>query len=166
MIYRVRLGNWKITLTLAQTTTTTGINSNLRDGNHILLWDFDDKKLEDVREALLMVQRTYRLPQIRIMNSGKPKNWMASCLMRLSWRKAVEIVTYTPLVDWGFIRFGVFRQHFTQRVFPKQGRKITLAEVLPSNVPESVSLSEVNNWVHYETLVDEEQVKVKEVRLV
>jgi len=34
-----------------------GVNSTLRDGSHVIFWDFDNTTLADVKDALLLVQK-------------------------------------------------------------------------------------------------------------
>lgn len=165
MIWRIRIGRWRFTFTLARTTTVTGVNSKLDSGEHILMWDFDDKRLADVRNALELTQETYGLPAIYILETKKDKNYIAYCFKRLEWRKVVEIITYTPNVDWGFIKYGIFREHFTLRVTPKSGRRPKLVWILRSNVPEDAYITDLKSWVKYETLEDGQTVKMHEVKV-
>jgi len=163
MIYRIRLGHWRFTFTIAPVSTVIGVNSNLPNGKHILMWDFDETHIEEVEIELQRVQRTYQLPTIYIMQTKKDTNFIAYCYQQTEWRKAVEIITYTQGVDWGFIKFGVFRGHFTLRVTPKHGRKIRLVRTLPSTVKSDCTLYDLKSWVQYDTLFDNVLTKVREV---
>ena len=64
MIWQLRIGSWKFTFTFAQVTDVIGVNSKLKDGNHILMWDFDDYPLKDVEYILKIKQQDHCLPNI------------------------------------------------------------------------------------------------------
>lgn len=184
MIWRITLFRWRFTFSIAPTSKVTGVNSTLQDGNHIIMWDFDDVPLMTVVSRLRDIQAMYQLPQIRIFETKKPKpklfgitdkskrklwkdgeihgNYIAWCFKRLPFIKALEIVVTTKGVCWGYIKWSVYRKHFTSRVTPKDFRKINLAYVLLSDVPEDVAVEELRSWVHYETLMDGFPMKVIE----
>jgi hypothetical protein len=154
MIWQLRIGNWKFTFTFAQVTDIIGVNSILPDGNHILMWDFDDTPLSRVRGALRMKQMMDGLPNIYILNSGKPKHYIAYCFKACSWRNAFGIIASTPFVDWNFIKYAAVRGHFTLRVSPKNGRKPKIVKILHSPITETADIKELRSWVKYETLAD------------
>jgi len=155
MIFRLRVGSWRFTFTFAQVTDVIGVNSLLPDGRHILMWDFDEVDLTKVIPALLDVQTKYKLPAIYLLNTGKPKNWIAYCLKSVDWRLAVEIIASTQYVDWEFFKYGVYRERFTLRVSSKNGRKITLRAILDSPYPAEANPRDLKSWVKYETLTDQ-----------
>lgn len=154
MMYRFRIGNYRISFTFALVTDVVGVNGNLDGNDHILMWDFDKTTLNDVVESLLTVQLVYELPKIYILESKKDTNFMAYCFKRTPWRKVVEIIAFTKGVDWNYLRVGIYRNHFTLRVTPKSGRKPKLIWTLKSNVPEDCNIFELMSWVEYETLAD------------
>jgi hypothetical protein len=154
MIWQLRIGNWKFTFTFAQVTDVIGVNSTLPDCNHILMWDFDDVLLDNIEIILTNIQKRHKLPNIYILNSGKPLHYIAYCFARVPWRKAFGIIASTPFVDWNFIKYAAVRGHFTLRVSPKNGRKPRLVSILKSKHPESAQIRELRNWVKYETLTD------------
>jgi len=147
MIIRIRLGHWRFTFTLYEVTDITGVNSLLKDGNHILMWDFDDIPLCMVKIALNGIQDDYELPQIRILSTGKKYHYIAYCFKRCSWWDAKRIIAATPFVCDDYYKWGIFRKRFTLRVTPKEGRKPKLVTILHSNTPEDVNLSELTSWV-------------------
>ena len=155
MIKKFRIGRWRFTFTMAPVTDVVGVDSTLEDGGHVLMWDFDDIPFNWVVNTLLRTQRAYDLPKIYILETKDGSNWIAYCFKRMSLVKAVEIVAFTQHVDWSFIRFGAYRQHFTLRVGPKYGRIPRLAWVLGSKVPEDCSIKELKRWLRYETLAKE-----------
>lgn len=147
MIIRIRIGNWRFTFTLYEVTDITGVNSLLKDGNHILMWDFDDIPLWQVSLILKCVQDDYELPQIRILNTGKKNHYIAYCFKRSSWWDTKRIIAATPFVCSDYYKWGIFRKRFTLRVTPKEARKPKLISILYSKVPEDVNISELTSWV-------------------
>ena len=119
------------------------------------MWDFDDKPLPIVETALEDIQYRYNLPNIYILNTGKPYHFIAYCFSQCLWKHAVEIVASTVGVDKNFFKYGVYREHFTLRVTPKCGRKLTLVRLLESDTPENCTVAELKSWVQYETLPDD-----------
>lgn len=160
MILRLQLCNYRITLTFAKTTTVYGVNSLLPDGSHILMWDFDGTSIDTVLNELLSVQRTYKLPEIRIAETKPNTNFIAMCMKRCTWHKIKEIIAFTKGVDANFFKYGVYRGKFTLRVTPKSGRSIHYRTTLPSYVKSDVSLEELKSWVKYQTLPDGYRVRL------
>ena len=163
MILKLTIFNWRFTFSCAPITKIIGVNSILPNGNHILMWDFDDITLNNVVAALLITQRTYNLPTIYIMETKKDKNYIAYCFKEVTWRKTIEIITYTKGVDYNFIKYGIYRNKFTLRVSPKCGRKPKLVYKLFSDEPEDVKIKDLKSWVQYETIPD--NFKQKKVEL-
>lgn len=152
MIKRITIGNRRLTFTYAKVAKVIGVNSNLEDGRHILMWDFDDTNLEDVKGVLRVVQARYFLSEIYILETKKAMNFIAYCFTAMDWRKAVEIIAQTQLVDWQFFRFGVYRGHFTLRVTPKEDRHIKKVASLVGYELANCTLEDLRSWVRYETL--------------
>jgi len=152
MIKRMTIGNVRVTFTIAHVAKVVGVNSNLEDGRHILMWDFDGVPLEEVKEALKVVQNRYLLSDIRILETKEGENWIAYCFTALDWRRVVEIIAQTELVDWQFFRFGVYRGHFTLRVTPKGDRSIKFKTKLEGLTLPNCTPEDLKSWVRYETL--------------
>ena len=74
MIKRLTIRNHRLTFTFARIAKVIGVNSNLEDGSHILMWDFDDVDLESVKTALKVVQTRYFLSDIIICETKKDTN--------------------------------------------------------------------------------------------
>jgi len=165
MIFRLRIGRWRFTFTFAPVADVIGVNSKLPDGNHILMWDFDDTSLSKVITSLERIQAIYDLPRIYILETRRNKNYIAYCFKRVPWRKAVEIVATTRGVDWGFFKYGIYREHFTLRVSPKCGRYPRLAWILKSELPEDAYITDLKSWVKYETLADQAPMKRIEINV-
>ena len=152
MIIRGTIRKVRLTLTIARIAKVIGVNSELEDGRHILMWDFDDVPLDVVVESLKKVQARYLLSDIHICRTKEPHNYIAYCFSSQEWRTACEIVAQTPNVDWQFFRFGVYRGHFTLRVTPKGDRQIVFATRLGGYSLEDCKPEDLKSWVRYETL--------------
>jgi hypothetical protein len=152
MIRRAKIGDWRITLTVARVSKVIGVNSNLPDGKHIIMWDFDDLDIRQVKDALIRVQGRFVLPEIRVVSSGTENHYLAYCFKRSDWIDALRVVICTDGVDANFIRFSAFRQHFTLRVTPKENHVPRFETVLLSEIASDCDRKELLSWVKYETM--------------
>ena len=55
MILRLYLGHFKFTFTIGQVEQVIGVNSGIKGGGHILMWDFDNSTLKQVISELLRI---------------------------------------------------------------------------------------------------------------
>jgi len=154
MIFTFRIFNWRFNFTFAPVTNVTGVNSTLSNGYHVTMWDFDNIKLDCVKVALRTVQIQFKLSNIYILNTGTPDHYIAYCFQSASWERSVSIVASTAMVDRNFLKYGVYRERWTLRVSPKEGRKPKLIAILESPVPETATIADLKSWVQYETLSD------------
>ena len=152
MIVKLRIGHIRITFTIAQVIDVLGVNSKLSDGNHILMWDFDNTPLGKVYMMLRHIQIQFGLPNIYILESSKPNNYIAYCFKRCTWAKARSIVGVTEGIDENFFKWAVFRRRFTLRVGAKLGIKPQLVHIISGYTPEDATIKELKSWVKYETL--------------
>lgn len=147
---RQRLGRYKISLVIGTITKVQGVNSNLRDGNHITMWDFDEPKLELILSWLWPVQAFYSLPAIHIAQSHPGGGYHAYCLQRMEWLQSVSIVSATHGIDPGYVSMCAMRGHWTLRLSDKGRGVPSHVAVLPSGWPEDVKVEELTSWVNYE----------------
>ena len=165
MIIKTTLGSWRFTWSMAPITHIIGVNSNLPDGNHILMWDFDFIDLKDIRVELKIIQRRYELPAIYILKTSPKQGFHAYCFKRVEWKTCVEILAATHHIDWNYFKYGIYRGHFTLRVSPKCGRKIVPDVTLESKFAEDASVTDLKSWVQYETLADTHKSRKVELKL-
>ena len=152
MIKRFKIKGVRFTFTIARTTKVIGVNSNMADGRHILMWDFDGVALDMVKAQLGYVQSRYLLSSIYILRTKVPDNYIAYCFTACDWRRTIEIIASTGYVDLNFFKFGVYRGHFTLRVTPKNGRTPRLIETLEGHELSDCEIDDLKSWVRYETL--------------
>ena len=152
MIIKLRIGYIRITFTIARIIDVLGVNSKLPDGNHILMWDFDNTQLKDVSFNLREVQYKFQLPDIHVLRTSEPNNYIAYCFKRCTFRQAIKIIGSTQGVDLNFYKWGIFRKRWTLRVGAKAGAKPKSVGILKGWCEEDCYISELKSWVIYETL--------------
>ena len=152
MIFKFRLGRFRFTFSLAPVIDVVGVNSRLPDGNHIVMWDFDNVPLFKVVKNLLKVQRHFKLPNIYLFQSSEGNNYIAYSFVKRKFQEIVKIIAYTDGIDFSFFKYGVYRERFTLRISEKNGFKPKLLIVLKSRYPEEAKLEDLKSFVKYETL--------------
>lgn len=151
MNWRVDFKGWRFYIALNHSVKVKGVNSKLPDYRHFLMWDFDDKGLDDVRWALQQVQKDYKLSKIYLVNTGLDRHWHAYCFKRHSWGKTLDILASTFYLDQMYFKIGVIRGYFTLRYQSKRDRDFKAAIILPSPYKEDVNPFELNNFCRYWT---------------
>ena len=154
MIFKIRFGKWKLTATLAPVVDVVGVNSLLPDGNHILMWDFDDVSEEMVVLSLIREQLIHDLPPIYELQTRPQVGYIAYCFTRMPFMQACSISAETHGICRNFYKWGVFRRRFTLRITPKSDRKPKLVAFLPSSTKEEIDITELKSFVQYETMAD------------
>lgn len=157
MIKRLTIRDIRFTFTVARIVKVGGFNSLLIDGNHILMFDFDDTTLEKVEAALKKVQDKYNLPTIYILETKRDTNFIAYCFKRTKWKQVVTIISEVEGIDWNFFKYGVYRDKFTLRVTDKGHGLPHLVKRLISYFPEDAKVEDLATWVNYETLKDKDK---------
>ena len=146
-------GHYRVTFTLAKTVDIYGVNSELTDGRHILMWDFDGVSLERVKRILSYRQGDLSLPKIHIFQSrADGMGFHAYCFQCCAFSEAVSIVADTAHVDWDFVKWAVIRGRFTLRLSPKGGYIPHEVAVLPSVIADNSAPEDMRSYVRYETL--------------
>lgn len=149
-LFRTRIGSWRITLSVGRVTDVKGINSELKDGRHIIMWEFDETDWQLVKRSLMYVQTDRRLPTIYISRSHPGGGYHAYCLVAVPWIQSVHIVSGTPLVDPGYINMCAIRGHWTLRLTDKGMGAPEFWEELPSLRRETASTLDLKSYVKYE----------------
>lgn len=127
----------------------TGVNSNIDEKTHFLMWDFDDLPLPDVVKSLQSVQRSFFLPAITIINTGKPNGYHAYCFKACSYIFARMIIAATVGVDKNYLALGIARGYFTLRFTEIYDRYFEPVGILESKVPADCSYKDVCCFVNY-----------------
>jgi len=163
MILKIRFGRWKFMFSCSAIEDIVGVNSKIREDEHILMWDFDNNNLDFVRAELFGLQTIFEMPNIYILRTKVTGSYHAYCLHKTSFQDACMILSGTSGIDMTYFRLGVTRGYWTLRISPKSGRDIELVDVLKSDVPEDVSVKDLKSFVIYETLPDTARRKKIEI---
>ncbi len=115
------------------------------------MWDFDHMHRWAVITELTRIQREYCLPSIYVASTGGGSHYIAICLSRLRFRETLQIMASTKGVDVSFLKYGIYRGHWTLRVSPKGTRHIKPLVVLKSAVKETVFPYEFKSFIKYES---------------
>ncbi len=151
MNFRLDWRGWRFYIALTHSKLVSGVNSKLQNGQHFLMWDFDDVEEVIVREVLANVQKRFKLSAIYLINTGLPNYWHAYCFTKKEWGEVLLILSSTPHLDPVFFKIGCIRGYFTLRYSPKKGRDFKPAIVLGSNHKADVNPFELSNFVKYWT---------------
>jgi len=152
MIKRFDIGSLRFTFSFSPVMKVVGVNSYVGDDKHILMWDFDLVTLREVKAALRVVQTRYFLSDIIIAQTGETKGYHAYCFTIVDWRRAVEIMASTPLVDLKYLKWCLFRGRFTLRVGEKMGRISHKVAILEGYCLPDATIADLKLWVIYETI--------------
>lgn len=139
MFYRLDIVRYRLFISWTKYSKIRGVCSNLPDGRHILLWDFDNVKELDVVKELDKIQHRYRLSTIYIINTGLEKYWHAYCFTALPYPEMLRILADTKGVDRAYLSIGVLRGYYTLRYQNKKGRKFGKSILLHSRLTADVS---------------------------
>ncbi len=116
-----------------------------------MMWDFDNKGEDDVKNALVDVQKRFKLSRIYLLNTGLEGYYHAYCFKAHSWGDTLKILAETEGLDQVYFKIGVIRGYFTLRYTPKKKRGFQPAIILPSRYKEDVNPYEVTSFVTYWT---------------
>ena len=152
MIKRLDIGSVRFMFSVATVIKVVGVNSYVGNDQHILMWDFDDISLEEVKEALKIVQSRYFLSDIHILNTGRENSYHGYCFTTVSWRRAVEILAATPNVDMKYVKWCLFRSRLTLRTGDKVGRLSHKVATLEGYQLPDATVDDLKSWVIYETM--------------
>jgi len=133
---------------LRRVKTVTGVNSQIDDNTHFLMWDFDDVPLSTVEESLKSVQDMFYLPAISIIKT-KEYGYHAYCFKACSFVEARGIIGLTANVDRHFLAAGCSRGYFTLRFSEFEGRGFEHCITLFSDIKSDLDYSDINCFVEY-----------------
>lgn len=150
IVLRKRVRQFKVSLVIGTITNVNGVNSALEDGNHVVMWDFDNTTAGKVSNALWVVQTSFKLPRIYVAYSNNDGGFHAYCLTRMPWLDTIAIVASTPGIDPGYVAMCAMRGHWTLRLSDKGKGAPEPAFTLPSAWPELTNIADLTSWVGYE----------------
>ncbi len=146
---KIRIGRFQVSLMAGLVTKVQGINSNLKDGRHIVMWEFDETDKLAVLGSLQFAQVVHGLPNIYVAESHPGGGFHAYCFASMTFIKSLHIVSGTALVDPNYITMCAMRQHWTLRLTDKGQGQPEYTETLPSHFLESADYSDLVGMVEY-----------------
>ena len=146
---KIRIGRFQVSLMAGLVTKVQGINSNLKDGDHIIMWEFDETDKMAVLGALQAAQVFHSLPDIHVAESHLGGGFHAYCFKAVSFVKSLNIVSGTALVDPNYITMCAMRQHWTLRLTDKGQGAPQYVKTLYGYGPGSVQYADLLGMVEY-----------------
>lgn len=141
-----------MTFAVVRVEETVGLNSNLPDGYHVLMWDVDNIAEEQLWNELENLRVNFQLPQIYAFKSSMTGHYHAICLRRSTWREAILAAGSLEHTDDQWLKGGVVRGYFTLRIGLKHGYEPEPQIIIPSDRDDDVALHELVNYDRYETV--------------
>ena len=151
MNWRCDYRGWHFHIGLSRSVKANGVCSDVGDGKHILMWDFDNVPGGDVVYALSEVQEKHRLSSIYLINTGLPRYYHAYCFTAREWPQVLYILADTKFLDQIYFKIGVVRGFFTLRYSKKEGRQFRQETVLTSTIPQDIDPFQLTHLVKYWT---------------
>lgn len=147
--WKPRIGRLQVSIMAGLVTKVTGVNSNLKNGQHIVMWEFDETDDLAVLASLQAAQIFYRLPNIHVAESHLGGGFHAYCFKALSFVETLHIVSGTALVDPHYITLCAMRQHWTLRLTDKGQGAPQFSQMLNGFEPETASPADLVGLVEY-----------------
>ena len=130
-----------------------GVNSNLKNGLHIPMLEFDDVNLRCLFAEIKNLQDRFRLGQAVIVSTGRFDSYHVFFKNQVTWKNAIKICAESELYDLKHLQFSLKRGHFTLRLSSKGGRKNELVDIIESDYASNCEFSDFDSFVLYETAV-------------
>ena len=146
---KFRIGRFQVSLVVGLVTKVTGVNSNLKQGGHIIMWEFDETDKLAVLASLQAAQIFHSLPTIYVAESHPGGGFHAYCFVQMSFVHTLHVVSGTALVDPHYITMCAMRQHWTLRLTDKGQGQPEYTEALFSEVPELYGPNDLQSVVQY-----------------
>ena len=151
MFKKFKIFNYRVMIYARRVYGTAGINSNLKDGLHVPMFDLDKINIRELETEALRIGELYRLGDAVILSTGRQDSYHLYFMNRLPFRKCLEIGVTCAAVDLKHIQFSIKRGHFTLRSMPKKGRTPYLVSIIRSKNPSDFSPKDFTSFVLYET---------------
>lgn len=146
---KFRIGRYQISVMAGPVTDVTGINSNLKNGGHIIMWEFDETDWASVLPALTAIQGIFELPNIHIARSHPNGGFHAYCFKRMPFIESLHIVSGTMHVDPSYITLCAMRQHWTLRLTDKGQGQPEYYHTINSGYPADCDFFDLVGIVEY-----------------
>ena len=153
MYLRFKLFSCRIVLYIRKVKPVLGVNSTLKTGLHIPMFEYDHINFRELLTEIRFLQELYRLGDCHILSTGRPDSYHVYYLSALSWRKALQVCATSQIIDLKHLGFSISRGHFTLRLSRKGNRKIDLTDIIKSSFGNTADIKDLQSYVIYETAV-------------
>lgn len=147
--FKFKIRNYQVSLIAGLVTPVWGINSELLDGYHMTMWEFDNPDYGPIRDALEEAMADHELPAIHVVRSHLNGGYHAYAYTRLTFIESLHIVSGTKHVDPGFITMCAQRRHWTLRLTDKGQGSPLPHDLIPSYTPDASCFEEIKGAVEY-----------------
>jgi len=121
-----------------------GICSNTSDGKHIIMFDYDDISLNDVKNDIIAIQKKFNLSAFYVLSSDNGYN--AFCLSKKSISEIKEIYNFSKHLDPLYIKLSFEKRgYFVLRM--SGNKKLILTIVTNIN-------KDIISFAHYKFFKD------------
>ncbi|MEM2591596.1 MAG: hypothetical protein QXI60_03325 [Thermofilaceae archaeon] len=149
MYWRVYLGPFKVYFGLQYLTRYEGVRSDLPDGRHIILWDYDDLGQDTVFSELRRVQWRFRLSNIYVHRTSEENKFHAICFSARTFREVAIILLASTHCDLEYVKLGLIRGYWDLRINKLAQYDLEPVAILTSPYPADVSPEQVVGRVRY-----------------
>lgn len=120
------------------------------DDKHMLLWDFDNEKLDSIIQELLRMMIKYELPSIYILRTSI-SGYHAYCFASRTFREIIHILSDTRFIDMHYLRLGMVRGYYTLRYSARRDGQPKLIKILASAFENEMSPLDTTVNAYYTT---------------
>ncbi len=146
---KFRIGRLQVSLQTGLVTPVAGVNSNLKDDSHIIMWEFDIPDRDLIVAGLEAIQEDFQLPAIHLAQSHPGGGFHAYCFASMSFIDTLHIVSGTPWVDPNYVTMCAARQHWTLRLTDKGQGQPEHLEQLAGYRSSDAGMEDLVSWVNY-----------------
>lgn len=151
MMIRFRIRNWLTVFYVRKSKKVTGMNSDLINGDSMLMMDCDNVKLVDLQIELRRLIEKYRLPNCHIFTTGRDNSFHVYSWVSRPFLKCLAIASDCNYIDEKYVYFSARRSHFTLRISPKSNRTIEYHSTIFSRFADESSPYALSSKVNYYT---------------
>lgn len=141
----------RFVLYFRKTVEVKGLNSECKDGSHIVMVDIDQAPLQHVKVDCYKVMAEHQIQTADIMTTGKPGGWHVYLWKGFTFRESLQVMLQFADCDLNHVRWTIKRGHATLRLTDKQGRRVRRMETLHSPGTRDKHLHDLKSWVKYQT---------------
>jgi len=140
----IKLGKLQLRVYASILERRTGICSqkDTFEDKHMLLWDFDNSSIDDIKKSLERLVVKHKLPAIHIISSS-PHSYHAYCFTSRPFRNIIHILSDTPELDNSYFKLGILRGYYTLRITPRKGESFKLVGIILSKRSNEMRFDDV-----------------------